>query len=1138
MRIISKILVVFMIVSNILTVLPSFQLKVSAVTIKDSTEEIIIYRNTSRSQGEDNKGFNIPFHTNEPLGIEVNKATEIEVMIEGSDISGSGRLNYHDVNNLRYAGSVPVNEWTTINVPAMSQLFLEVGGVKYTPDYNTNFKFNVKFRLNSEDYKVSPIYDARTNKISNKTLSAVQFKTEVFKAENALSGSLILTDNARIYIPQNKYIRTWFDVDATVRLHENTINKYNQYIGLNESNSKDINKPRRNFVLVSARNEQIGYMSAGGTMLDTRPSNISEYLDGGNTDKWGHYHEYAHLYEQGWGYIEYWNNMLANEISREKFGPNWAWIYGNSPENMENKMVGMFDNYFNNGTLGSIHPMYYFLKIREGLDPNYFSSVETFYRENKTYYGGAEYIAYHAAKTYGVNIIPYLRLAGEPMDNAQFIKEIMDLTSTSFVYVPDNPTLSAYKNMSIPVTTLPIYSSSNQVLKGMSNPNSEVFIKLDGTEYKVVADANGKFEFNVPGTLTMTSELSVASKDINKEKGSFLKVNIVNDANEINFKGYENNNFLKVKINKETNALEAISNGRVPNPYLNSRAYIKMEHFNRRGELIKSYQLSNSSNADLLAEELSKVVLRDGDFFKLYHAEQGRLIIDGLVKDAPIYFSTNANNIDLSNSYFYYLDGNLKYSNTLLDLGLNKDDLSDFIANAKTYTGTDYTKTTWNNLENALVNAEKVNNNSNLTINEYSKAALDLKVAIENLRKVNVITVNGYNNAEIVKISFDTENNQFKATSTGSTANAYVGRTYFTFKHYNKRNDLLGTYSFRGGENANAFAAALNDKSFRDDDYIIITHAEQSNRLRVSGYIKNLDTNIENGVGALNMNSSLFYLMDENFVYSTTPLDLPLNANDLGDFITVAENSTNGNFTQNSLNNLQEKLNIANDIKNQSNPSEYIVIDAINSLDVAIRELKVKNEIMFKGYNGQNHLTIRFDTENNKLLAQSNGLTVHPYQGNNIYTKVFHYRADGTLVNTYQVRANEKADAMAAAINNQPFLEGDYLKIWQLEADNRIVIKGYLENQPKDLSNGSYGVDFNNSYFYLAGDNLVYSTAPIDTFKAEDVNKDGSVNVTDLSITASSYNSKENEHKYLFNRDVDRNKIIDIFDLVKISKEL
>lgn len=82
-------------------------------------------------------------------------------------------------------------------------------------------------------------------------------------------------------------------------------------------------------------------MSAGGQMLDTLPQNIHEYFKKPKTqDVWGMYHEYGHMYEQGWGFIEYWNNMFANTLRRVDFeNPNWSWIYGNEKTNYDIKSV-------------------------------------------------------------------------------------------------------------------------------------------------------------------------------------------------------------------------------------------------------------------------------------------------------------------------------------------------------------------------------------------------------------------------------------------------------------------------------------------------------------------------------------------------------------------------------------------------------------------------------------------------------------------------------------------------------------------------------------------------------------------------------------------------------------------------------
>lgn len=58
-----------------------------------------------------------------------------------------------------------------------------------------------------------------------------------------------------------------------------------------------------------------------------------------------------------------------------------------------------------------------------------------------------------------------------------------------------------------------------------------------------------------------------------------------------------------------------------------------------------------------------------------------------------------------------------------------------------------------------------------------------------------------------------------------------------------------------------------------------------------------------------------------------------------------------------------------------------------------------------------------------------------------------------------------------------------------------------------------------------------------DTF-IEDVNIDGKVDISDISSIAVAYNSQSNDSKYKSEYDIDNNKIIDLFDFVKVSKKI
>ena len=374
-RLISLFLVFAMVIMNITNVKAFAATSDVSTVAKDSEENIKIYRKTSLAPWEEQRKFNIPFHSNEPLGIEVLKGTEIEVTITGDGIYGSASLNLHDVDNLRGVKTVKVGEPTIVTVPRKGELFLDIAGVKYKSNTSTeDFSFNVSIKLVSSDYKVTPTYDIRENKISDNTITdALEFKNTILSSNNKEDGALLISDNVRIYIPKSKYINNDIDPDDVLRTHERTISEFNRMAGLEVNAELDINKPRESFILVSARNEQAGYMSAGGQMLDTLPQNIYEYLKNTSQDIWGMYHEYGHLYEQSWGFIEYWNNIFANNLRRlDLNNKTWAWWYGANPDKYEDGDVSSsYEKVLTKDEKGTIHPMYFFLSFIDNIDKNF-----------------------------------------------------------------------------------------------------------------------------------------------------------------------------------------------------------------------------------------------------------------------------------------------------------------------------------------------------------------------------------------------------------------------------------------------------------------------------------------------------------------------------------------------------------------------------------------------------------------------------------------------------------------------------------------------------------------------------------------------------------------------------------------------
>ncbi|MGL5243585.1 MAG: putative mucin/carbohydrate-binding domain-containing protein, partial [Sarcina sp.] len=100
----------------------------------------------------------------------------------------------------------------------------------------------------------------------------------------------------------------------------------------------------------------------------------------------------------------------------------------------------------------------------------------------------------------------------------------------------------------------------------------------------------------------------------------------------------------------------------------------------------------------------------------------------------------------------------------------------------------------------------------------------------------NIITFLGLNNALIATIEFNFSLKQLVVKSTGNPAHLnFPGQEYFTFILKDSHDTLIKEASVKGNENANAFAATLNDTPFQFG-YTITARFIHNNRFLISDY--------------------------------------------------------------------------------------------------------------------------------------------------------------------------------------------------------------------------------------------------------------------------------------------------------------
>lgn len=821
-------------------------------------EEVKLYKNDSASPWDRNYAFARSLHSNEPLGIEVMGKTEIEVLVTGENLTGTAKLNHHDVGQMRWGTEVPVGKPVRITIPKKSQLFLDVAGLKHTSDFSEELNIDVKVTLPEDSYKLSPVYDVRTQKLSAQATDDEEaFKQMILDADHGEDGSILISDNVRIYIPKSKFIPKTVAPKAVLEHHETIIRKYNEM-----ANTPD----RSGFSLVTGIEEMGGYMAASNWAFIVRPKAIFEYLKMPNEDPWGMYHEYGHNYEQGWGYQEYWNNIYANQLTRYVLNsPTWTWLYGDESQYEKNTVVPSFEKYLKDGTRGSIHPMYYFLSFIDHLDENFMGEITQFYaREGR--YGEANYVAYFMAKHYGKNVIPYLEAAGHPITDRLLVRDIVEASSETIIHVePGNERFEQIDKISMPVTMIADFA--NKPLRGMSNPGATIVITIDGEEYTTLADGKGKFEFELPVLLDSDSVVTVASIEPGKAKSYESDALIVSEDNSMVFKGYKNEVFLEVKIDEENRKFEAISSGKVANTYYSNK-YAQIEHYGKFDELKNRYAMNGGQNANVMADQLNAASYEVGDYLKIYHPEQGRLSVQGYVENDTNNIHSSVAGLDLGNSYFYLTDKHMTYSDKKLSPAITVEDIKEKLVQFEAYNESDYTAGSWAVFRSKIQEVEAMLQDPNVTSEALNKLWSEIETYESLLCPISVIVGKGYNNQEFIRIGFDTNTGQLIAESTGLQANVYVGaNVYFRLSVLDKDGQVELTYSIRGNENADRLAAALNSVTLEKGQKIQLMHHEPQ-RLAIQGYVIDAPYDLSKGLRELDLNKSYFHLDGESLAYT------------------------------------------------------------------------------------------------------------------------------------------------------------------------------------------------------------------------------------------------------------------------------
>ncbi|MGL5085428.1 MAG: putative mucin/carbohydrate-binding domain-containing protein [Clostridium sp.] len=440
-----------------------------------------------------------------------------------------------------------------------------------------------------------------------------------------------------------------------------------------------------------------------------------------------------------------------------------------------------------------------------------------------------------------------------PFDLSTGVKDL-DLNNSLFYLNGEN---FKYSN-----EQLDLSSDKNELIEKIADAKKISQEEYTKTTYENLEKAINIAEELVKSTNVLGEEIAIELENIKNSINNLRKVN------KIEFKGYNNVVFMTLGFDTENNKFEAVSNSEMIHPYQYSKVYAKVEHFDQKGNLKGEYKAIANKTADEMASALNNLSYEDGDYIKLSHLEKNnRLVTNGYVENAPYDLSTGCKDLDLVNSYFYLGEENLKYSNKQLDLSGDKTELVNKIKELKEVSSDKYTKTSFENLLNAIEKAEDLVNTNSVYDEEILSELKTLENAKNNLRELNEVVFKGYNNNEFLKLSFDSENKVLKAVSNGEVANRFVSGKYAEITHFDKDGNVKGTYSIRGVENADNLANSLNNLEYVEGDSLKLFHGEQNSRLAIKGYINNLDSNLSNGVGNINLNNTRFYLDGESLTY-------------------------------------------------------------------------------------------------------------------------------------------------------------------------------------------------------------------------------------------------------------------------------
>ncbi|MGL5625307.1 putative mucin/carbohydrate-binding domain-containing protein, partial [Cetobacterium sp.] len=411
----------------------------------------------------------------------------------------------------------------------------------------------------------------------------------------------------------------------------------------------------------------------------------------------------------------------------------------------------------------------------------------------------------------------------------------------------------------------------------------------------------------------------------------------------------------------------------------------------------------------------------------------------------------------------------------------DKSKLKDKIDECLEISPENYTKVSYNYLKSHIEYATSMLSTPNLTQVEIDLEVQRLDEAKNNLKEKNKVIFKGYNNVNFLELTFNYDLMKFEAKGTDSIVHPFhYGRKYGEVILCNKKGIVKASYSVNANENSIQFANNLNKLTFEETDFIKLYHLEKDRRLVMDGFIENTPYDLSTGCIDIDLENSYFYILNENLKYSDILLDLSDDKTELRNKVEEYSQISSEKYTKKSYDYFKNHLNYAQSILEVPNLTTDEINLEIERLDIAKNKLREKNIVIFKGYNNTIFSELTFNYDLMKFEATGIENMIHPYQYSRKYSEVVLFNKKGIEKGRCSVNANENSMTFANSLNAMSFEETDYIKLYHLEKNARLVLNGFIEDAPYELSSGCIDIDLENSYFYIINENLKYTNTLLD----------------------------------------------------------